>query len=114
MIHFFKSVGFAFSGLKHMIRKERNFQIQVICLILVIITSFYFNINSTDWINILLVSGLVLCLESINSALEKTCNLITTEIKPEIKIIKDIAAGAVWIASMIALSVAGLIFWKYY
>lgn len=113
MLIFIKSAGFAISGLKHMIAYERNFQIQLLCFVIVCLAAYYFNVTESEWISILLVSSLVLCLEIINSAIEKMCNLITTEIKPEIKTIKDIAAGAVLIASIIAIFVAGLVFWKY-
>lgn len=114
MLKFFKSVSYAFSGLKTMILEERNFQLQVMALILVCIAGFYFRISDTEWCIVLLVSGLVLSLETINSALEKMCDLVTTDVRPEIKIIKDIAAGAVTIACIFAIVIACIIFWPYF
>ena len=56
---------------------------------------------------------MVLSLEAMNSAIEQVCNEITTERKESIRIIKDMAAGAVLISAIIAIVIAGLIFSKY-
>lgn len=53
---------------------------------------------------------MVFAVEAVNSSIEKLADLITKEIRPEIKIIKDIAAGAVLISSIFALVVALIIF----
>ena len=96
-----------------MIRNERNFQLQLSAFILICCVGIYHNISSIEWSLILLISALVLSLEAINSSIEKVCNLVTTKIHPEIKIIKDIASGAVVIASVIAIIIGCLIFFPY-
>lgn len=113
MNKFFKGFGFAFAGIWQMLLHERNFKVHVLALLVVILAGFYFHITAQEWINILLVSALVLSLEAINTAIEKLCDLYTTETHPQIKIIKDIAAGAVLISAIFALVIAIVIFKKY-
>ena len=74
---------------------------------------FYFHVSANEWLVLLLISALVLALETINSAIEKLCDLYTKETHPQIKRIKDIAAGAVLISAIFALVIAIVIFKKY-
>lgn len=113
MIKFFKGFGFAFAGIWQILLHERNFKVHVLALLAVISAGLYFHITTQEWINILLVSALVLSLEAINTAIEKLCDMHTKEIHPQIKLIKDVAAGAVLIAAIFALVIAFLIFTKY-
>lgn len=113
MIKFLKGFGYAFSGLRQMLLHERNFKVHILALFVVISTGFYFHITANEWLIVLLISALVLALETINSAIEKLCDLYTTETHPQIKRIKDIAAGAVLISAIFALVIAIVIFKKY-
>lgn len=96
-----------------MLSKERNFKVQLVLFALVLILGFVFQISRHDWMNLLLVSALVLSLEIVNSAIEKTCDLITEETNTRIKNIKDISAAAVLLASLFALIIGILIFLPY-
>ncbi|MCH2225295.1 MAG: diacylglycerol kinase family protein [Crocinitomicaceae bacterium] len=110
---FFRGFKFAFKGIYEAFRSGLNFKVHVLALFTVIISGYYFNITTTEWSIILLTSALVLSLEAMNSAIEQICNEITEERKESIRIIKDMAAGAVLISSAIAIVIAGLIFGKY-
>lgn len=96
-----------------MLLHERNFKVHVLALIVVISAGFYFHITSNEWLIVLLISALVLALETINSAIEKLCDLYTKETHPQLKLIKDMAAGAVLIAAIFAVVIALIIFKKY-
>lgn len=113
MIKFFKGFGFAFAGIWQMLLYERNFKVHVLALIVVISAGLYFRVTANEWLILLLISALVLALETINSAIEKLCDLYTKETHPQIKLIKDIAAGAVLIAAIFAVVIALIIFKKY-
>lgn len=56
------------------------------------------------------VIGLVMATEGLNTAIEKTIDFIHPDLHPRIAFIKDIAAGAVFIAAIVALTVAGFIY----
>lgn len=110
---FFRGFGYAFNGIAVLIKTGLNFKIQLIAFSFVCFAGFYFNITTTEWLMILGISALVLSLEALNTSIEKLCDLYSTEQNNEIKKIKDIAAGAVLVASLFAGIVGVLIFWKY-
>ncbi len=114
MKKFIRSFGFAFSGIFQLLRTERNFAIQFSAMILVVLAGFYFSITISEWLIILSISALVLSLEALNSALEKVCDLYSTENDSRIKLIKDIAAGAVLISAIFAAIIGIIVFGKYF
>lgn len=105
---FYKSLGYAISGIIQCIQKERNIKIHLVFMFLVIICGFLFQLSITEWLVCILLFGLVISLELINTAIEAVVDLCTQEYHPLAKIAKDTAAGAVLI-SAIASVVIGLI-----
>jgi diacylglycerol kinase len=104
---FLKSFGFAIQGIKGFFTSERNGRIQVIIAAAVFLAGLFFSISMIEWLIIFLFTALVLSLEMFNSALEKLCDKVNPETDPQIKLIKDMAAGAVLWTSLLA-AVAGL------
>ena len=76
----------------------------------VIALAFVFPLSGTEVILLVLVTGLVWITEMINTAIEKTMDLISEERKPEIKFIKDLAAASVLVAVVVALVTGCIIF----
>jgi len=103
----------AFRGLFQMIRTERNFKIQLVLFLIVVSLGIILNITIGDWLILLLISAMVLSLEIVNSAIEKTCDLISTKPNNQIKLIKDISAAAVLLVSLFALIIGILLFYPY-
>ena len=66
-------------------------------------------VDTIEWTILILCMILVLSLEMINSAIEKICDLIQPNQHPQIKIIKDVAAGAVLLASIGAAIIGAII-----
>ncbi len=108
-----KSFRDAFNGIGILIRTERNFQIHVVAFLIVIGASVYFRIALREFVILFSVSALVFSLEAINTAIEKLCDEVTEERNESIRIIKDVAAGAVLIASIFALIAGIIIFLPY-
>jgi undecaprenol kinase/diacylglycerol kinase (ATP) len=104
---FIKSAGFAIQGIKQFFTSERNGRIQAIMAAAVFLAGLLFSISMMEWLIIILFTALVLSLEMFNSALEKLCDKVNPEMDPQIKVIKDMAAGAVLWTSLLA-AVAGL------
>ena len=75
-----------------------------------ILLGFFSSLSTREWVSILLASAMVLIGEALNSALEKACDAITIDPHPSIRDAKDLAAGAVLLASCFALLVGCLIF----
>lgn len=105
-----KSFAFAFNGLGILLREEHNARIHLVAAICAILLGFYFDISTLEWVVVCFAIGSVFAAEAFNSALEKMADFVTTEIHPQIKRIKDLAAGAVLITAIAALAVGLLIF----
>jgi len=110
MKKFFKAVLFALQGIKQFFSRDRNGKIQIVIGITAIVLGFTVSLTSFQWLLVLFCIGLVISLEMINSAIEKYCDLVTTDFHPGIKTIKDVAAGAVLVASLMSLIIGLIIF----
>ncbi|WP_298494005.1 diacylglycerol kinase family protein [uncultured Algibacter sp.] len=108
LINRLKSVGYAFKGAVLLLKTEASIKIQFFIALIVTAAGFYFNISTIEWIVQILAIGLVMSVEGINTAIEEIANFIHPERHYKIGLIKDIAAGAVFIASVFA-SIIGLI-----
>lgn len=100
---------YAWNGLKIM-AKERNFRIHLLATLIVIIAGLYFKLNPIEWTAIIFVIGIVLISETFNSVIEQMIDYIKPDIHPTAKIIKDMSAGSVLLASIIAIIVGMIIF----
>jgi len=107
---FLRSVLFALQGVKQFFSRDRNGKIQTVFGITAIVLGFTVSLPSFQWLLVLFCIGLVISLEMINSAIEKYCDLVTTDFHPGIKVIKDVAAGAVLVASLMSLVIGLIIF----
>lgn len=105
-----KSFEYSFTGLVHLFRLEHNARIHAIAAILVVIAGCILEISSMEWVAIVICIGLVLVTETLNTSIENICDHLTTDIHPHIKIIKDLASGAVLISAITAVVVALIIF----
>jgi len=103
-----KSVGFALKGAILLITKESSIKIQFVITIIVTIAGFYFDISNTEWLIQILAIAIVISIEGVNTAIEEVANFIHPEYHKKIGYIKDIAAGAVFIAAVCA-SILGII-----
>jgi diacylglycerol kinase (ATP) len=103
-----KSVGYAFKGALLLLKNEASVKVQCTIALLVMVAGFFFNISNTEWAIQLLAIGLVMSMEGINTAVEEIANFIHPEHHNKIGLIKDIAAGSVFFASVFAI-VIGLI-----
>ena len=95
-----KSVGYAFKGALLLLKTEASIKVQFVIALIVIAAGFYFQISSNEWILQLLAIGLVMSMEGMNTAIEEIANFIHPEYNAKIGYIKDIAAGAVFIAAI--------------
>jgi diacylglycerol kinase len=106
----FRSFSNAINGLIYIVKKERNMQIHLCLSLLVLSMSVILGIKKQEMIVVLLLIGLVVCLEFVNSAVERTVDLITTDYHPLAKIAKDAAAAAVLVAAIISAIIGMIIF----
>lgn len=105
-----KSFKYAFEGILIGIKEEQNMKIHITIMILVIIFGIMLKINTTEWIICILLFGLVISMELMNTAIENTVNLITKEKNQQAKIAKDVAAGAVLVSAIVSAIIGLMIF----
>ena len=108
-----KSFKYAGSGVFTGLRVCRNLKIHYVVSILAITAGFYFEIKRYEFAIVLLTITLVITLEMMNTALERVVDLLTEKRHVLALIAKDVAAGAVLIASIIAFVIGALIFGPY-
>ena len=113
MIKFLKGFRFAINGIRVALREQLNLKVQVVIAVVVVTLGVHFQITLIEWIALLLTIALVFGLELINTAIENLVDLVTTERKPLAGKIKDIAAGAVLIVSVLSVIIGWLIFKPY-
>ncbi len=106
----FKSFVYAYAGVTWFFRREHNARIHGVATIFVLLISFVFKISGLDLIAVLFAIALVLITEMFNTAIEKIMDHFSPAHHPAVKIIKDIAAGAVLIAAIVAVIIGLIIF----
>jgi diacylglycerol kinase len=106
----FKSFGFAFEGLKSAVLRGRNFRIQLTAGLFAVVLGFLLKLNSTEWLNLVIIITLVLILELVNSSIEALVDLVSPEIREKAKLAKDVAAATVLVASIGSVIVGVLLF----
>ena len=100
----------AANGIGLCIKQEVNFRIQLIAAVTAILLGFFFNISTTEWLFITGCCMLVLSLELLNTALENVCDMVSKDFHPLIKIVKDTAAGAVFLSAAGSAVMGAVIF----
>jgi diacylglycerol kinase len=105
-----KSFGYALGGMRAFFVTEANGRIHLAAAILVTAAGWYFEITLTEWCIQWLCIAMVIALEMINSAIEKSIDLYVSNIHPKAKYIKDVSAAAVLMAAVISVIVAAIIY----
>jgi undecaprenol kinase len=97
---------FALAGIGHALRTERSLQTQAAGLLLVLIVLSILHPAPLWWAIVSVASGAVLAAELFNSAVERLADHLHPDLHPQIRLVKDCAAGGVLISSAAAIAVA--------
>src|SRR5438270_1779186 len=100
-----RSFKYAFSGLRYILRTQRNARLELVIAVLVLALAKLLDVSSAELVALVFVIIMVFLAEIINTAFEKTLDLIDTKPNPQIKVIKDMVAGAVLVAAMASVVV---------
>ena len=110
MKSFISSLGFAFNGIRKCFSKESHFKVHSFCTVLIIIAGYFFKLAASEWVVISLSIASVFAAELFNTSIEILCNVVNSEIHPQIKLVKDMAAGAVLVMAVSAIVCGAIIF----
>lgn len=107
---FIKSFYYALSGITYAVRTQKNMKIHTLALILVLTAGFWLELSGLEWSMVLIMVGIVIICEMLNTAMEALVDLETQNYHPLAKTAKDVAAGAVLIACILSVIIGLLIF----
>ena len=105
-----ESFNYAFEGIIHVLRTQRNMRIHFTLAVVVLVGALFSGVSKFELISLLIVIAFVLIAEMVNTAIEGAIDVATTSFDPMAKLAKDIAAGAVLIATVTAVAVGYLVF----
>jgi diacylglycerol kinase len=100
----------AFNGLKEAIARERNMRVHLAAILLCVILGIIFSLDVVRWSILFIAIGLVIIAELFNTAVENLVDMITDEYSQKARAVKDIAAGAVLAAAVVAVILGILVF----
>jgi diacylglycerol kinase len=110
---FFYSFRHALRGFWYMLVKERNFRIEVLVGVFVLLIAFLLKMEKWEIVAIIFAIFGVLILEAINTLVERLVNIFKPRIHPYAKMLKDVTASIVLIGSVGAALIGLVIFWSY-
>ena len=106
----FQSFVYAYRGISYLLRTQHNTWIHLAFAFLAVLLGVCFSISQFEWISILICIGIVFAAEAVNTSIELLCDARFTEYDKRAEIIKDTAAGAVLIVSVVSAIIGGIIF----
>lgn len=109
--NFITSFNHAVQGIISVLKTERNMKFHYLAALLVIIFSLFFDLSRLEFMIMIFAVTFVVTAEMINTAIERTIDLVTQDYNPIAKYVKDVSAGAVLISAINALIVGYLIFY---
>ena len=108
-----KSFRYAIEGLDFVIRNEHNARIHIAAALFVVMIGTAYQIARLDWIILILAIVSVWFAETINTAFEYLCDVVSPEKNESVKHAKDIAAGAVLITALGAVIIGTIVMMPY-
>lgn len=105
-----QSFNYAFEGLIYVLATQRNMRIHFVAASVALIAAIVVGVERWEFIAVVFASAFVIVAEMLNTAIEAAIDVATTTFNPLAKIAKDVAAGAVLIATFNALAIAYLVF----
>ena len=104
------SVKNCLDGISYVTKNEKNFKREIVLGIIALILSYILKIDKIEFIIVLTMICLVLTTEIINTAIERTVDLVTKEYHELARIAKDVSAGRVLVTSIFSLIIGIIIF----
>lgn len=108
-----RSFRYAFNGLKLFFTTQHNSWIHLLAGFSVIAAGFFFGISKTEWLFVVVAISLVMITEMLNTAIEFLVDFVSSEYNELAGKVKDLAAGAVLFAALMAVVIGAMVFLPY-
>lgn len=109
-----KSFTYAIEGIGFMLRTQHNAWLHAVATVAVIVLAVMVDVSASDWRWLIAAMATVWVAETINTAVEYVCDVMSPGYHEAVKRAKDIAAGGVLLAAIGALTIGLLTFWPYF
>ena len=109
-----KSFVYAIRGVGFMLTTQHNAWLHAVATLAVVALAVYCDVSESDWRWLIVAMAMVWVAETLNTAVEYVCDVVSPGYSEAVKHAKDISAGGVLIAAVAALLVGGLTFWPYF
>ncbi len=107
------SFRYALRGVRHTFQTQQSFRLQVSAAVAVTIAMILVRVTARDAVILIVVTGMVLILELVNTVVEHLTDIVSGRLSPVAQAVKDAMAAAVLGASAVALVVGIFVFWPY-
>jgi diacylglycerol kinase (ATP) len=104
------SFDYAIQGIVHTLRTQRNMRLHALAASIVLLAALYFRVRGVELAILLFAISLVVVTELANTAIEAAVDIAIETFDPMAKTAKDVAAGAVLVASVNAVAVGYIVF----
>lgn len=111
-MRFLKSFKYAYRGIIYCINNERNMRIHTVAVVFVFAFSFFFDMSRAKYAVLFLTFASVVISELFNTVAEELSDLAAASFNPVVRIIKDMASGAVLVAAVFSVCVGVCLFWQ--
>lgn len=108
-----KSFGYAIEGIALMFKTQHNAWLHLGASLLVVGAAWWCGVSASDWRWLMVAMAMVWVAETMNTAVEFLCDVVSPQYALAVKGAKDIAAGAVLIAAVAAAGIGALTFWPH-
>ncbi|MBT4518800.1 MAG: diacylglycerol kinase family protein [Halieaceae bacterium] len=105
-----RSIGHAVDGVIEMLKGQHNSWVHIAITLAVIALAFLFRVTAVQWCVLIIAITLVWVVEALNTAFESLCDVVSPEFHPLVRKSKDIAAGAVLISAIGAITLGLIVF----
>jgi diacylglycerol kinase len=105
-----KSFGFAIEGIITFLKTQQNAWIHCFATIVVIVLGFVLKVNNVEWCMLVIAIALVMITEMLNTSIEFLTDKVSPDYHPLAKKVKDVAAGAVLCATIVAVIIGAFVF----
>ena len=106
-----RSFRHAWDGLVYAVKTERHMRVHFAAVFYIVLAGLFLDFDHAEWGLTALACGLVTGAELINTALERLCDGLEPGHSPVVKIVKDLAAGAVLVCAAAALCIGVFLLW---
>lgn len=108
-----RSFRYAARGLRVLLATQHNARLHLAATVAVVALGAFLSLTRLEWVAVLAAIGLVIITETLNTAVERLGDAVTRDVHPAIGDAKDLAAGAVLVASLLAVIIGLIVFLPY-